>query len=553
MSSIGYFSYLVTVTATLMISPSIPFANQYIFCLVFRQRIQYNLSLLESQMGEEATAAVETVDHFYRLPDSIIHKILTFLPTRARDAGRTSVLSKRWNHLWSSYPYFDYFLYPSYTDFRLKQIEEKFPEVQNCMEEVLNFLKSSNCKEEFLNFLESSVEPRLQKNRFIYRFQVNIDFPDIVMLAPRIDRWVRMAVEKNVAELNLFALDYPTFARIVPNWYSVPQEVLLSETLRHLELWGCKLEGKLDIKLPRLKNLKFYEVEGLDVEMLRNFTRCCPSIKNLLLLRCNELKSTVSVAGLTHLKSATFFNCHGLRSVEIKAPSLRKFTFSVWLDDEKMPCEIKLSTCIGLKKLKLCGARMSFRSFICIISKVEVLVLKSCYSLESMELPTQNLKKLVLNNCTNLYIGEIRSPLDREIKDIPVWHPHKFHIQFPLKGHHDIFWWYNFSYFLGEKCMFNDDLKLAIYNPKFRTIILHDNLKEVSLSSLLEDENLWTCSCICISSMSYSDIVDYLLRENQLTILAVVCPHSKPIQEVILQVLYVIKLLHRSILLNTQL
>uniref|UniRef100_A0A0D9XQ57 F-box domain-containing protein n=1 Tax=Leersia perrieri TaxID=77586 RepID=A0A0D9XQ57_9ORYZ len=56
----------------------------------------------EMSTGEEGSeAALETgVDHIGALPDTVLHHVLSFLPSQ--DAVRTCVLARRWLHLWKS-------------------------------------------------------------------------------------------------------------------------------------------------------------------------------------------------------------------------------------------------------------------------------------------------------------------------------------------------------------------------------------------------------------------------------------------------------------------
>ncbi|CAN1152132.1 Putative FBD-associated F-box protein At1g55030 [Linum perenne] len=47
------------------------------------------------------------VDRISQLPNEIIHRILQSLDSH-KSAARTSILSRRWGHLWRSYPVVEY-------------------------------------------------------------------------------------------------------------------------------------------------------------------------------------------------------------------------------------------------------------------------------------------------------------------------------------------------------------------------------------------------------------------------------------------------------------
>ncbi|KAG6512947.1 hypothetical protein ZIOFF_031086 [Zingiber officinale] len=57
---------------------------------------------LQSELGEE--------DYLSNLPDELLHHILSFLPTL--DSIRTSVLARRWRHVWTSVPVIDFSYLP---------------------------------------------------------------------------------------------------------------------------------------------------------------------------------------------------------------------------------------------------------------------------------------------------------------------------------------------------------------------------------------------------------------------------------------------------------
>ncbi|XP_061993599.1 putative F-box/FBD/LRR-repeat protein At4g03220 [Rosa rugosa] len=61
----------------------------------------------EENKHHEKRNSTNLADRISDLPDDMLHLILSFLPFKS--VGQTSVLSRRWSHVWSSYPIFDFY------------------------------------------------------------------------------------------------------------------------------------------------------------------------------------------------------------------------------------------------------------------------------------------------------------------------------------------------------------------------------------------------------------------------------------------------------------
>ena len=57
-------------------------------------------------LSNNVNEGIDAKDRISKLPEFIIHHILSFLPTKA--VVKTSLLSKRWNGFTSSYPVLDF-------------------------------------------------------------------------------------------------------------------------------------------------------------------------------------------------------------------------------------------------------------------------------------------------------------------------------------------------------------------------------------------------------------------------------------------------------------
>ncbi|PON70274.1 F-box domain containing protein [Parasponia andersonii] len=131
------------------------------------------------------------VDQISKLPDPLIHHILSFVPTL--DAVRMSILSRRWRRVWCS-----------------------IPALHFCDSDNMGYpLFGSQQKKTFYKFVEECVKLRQICMRYmtdsvITRFKLDIEyFGD----SASIDKWFTSAVLRNIEELDL-SIKAEDFVRI---------------------------------------------------------------------------------------------------------------------------------------------------------------------------------------------------------------------------------------------------------------------------------------------------------------------------------------------------
>jgi hypothetical protein len=203
------------------------------------------------------------------LPDEILCHILSFLQTK--EAGATTILSKRWKHLWRSVTT----LHIDYTG---------VDQTLNSHSALINFVNS-------VLFFRHPASP-IKTFHLEVRYDDDGDF--LESLDKNINQWLNFVVSRGVEYLFLKVLlgYFPKF----------PITIFTCKTLVVLKLSSFKVEkGFDDILLPSLKTL---HLKSIVFPKLRDFTlflSSCPILENLLTrdlyfdseesLSCNEWKS----------------------------------------------------------------------------------------------------------------------------------------------------------------------------------------------------------------------------------------------------------------------
>ncbi|KAL8532177.1 hypothetical protein ACS0TY_008687 [Phlomoides rotata] len=151
----------------------------------------------------------EHLDRLSELPESLILHILSFLPMR--DVVSTTLLSKRWENLWTSVPCLNF-----------SDIVSKYDE------------SDTHCVRNFVNRALIC----WKKNKLL-KFTIDIDYPFDKSLATDMNLWVRFAVENKMQELNI-RLEYPTLISSRDVFWA-PQCLTSCSSMRKLSIVGCNL------------------------------------------------------------------------------------------------------------------------------------------------------------------------------------------------------------------------------------------------------------------------------------------------------------------------
>ncbi|XP_051140395.1 putative F-box/FBD/LRR-repeat protein At4g03220 isoform X2 [Andrographis paniculata] len=267
-------------------------------------------------------------DRISDLPDDIIHRIFFFLPIKS--IARMGVLSKRWNHLWNSFPHLD------------------FTTVENAESSLSIFARkktSPRSSNSYLSYVDQILD-LLQKHSDmrVLKFRGFLTFSKLSCL-------VRQAVKHNLQELDLevSTSDYFNFPRSIITCGSL--RVLRLRALHpgfrlpHLQIVKDGFQSLTSLCLcrpvfhdrPSLLDLftssSFPLLKKLGLEAcfgLKHLRIECPALEDLCLESCFQLEDLeISVQKLHRLRVSSCFTTYSSSCwVKINAPALEILLWS---------------------------------------------------------------------------------------------------------------------------------------------------------------------------------------------------------------------------------
>ncbi|CAA7021185.1 unnamed protein product [Microthlaspi erraticum] len=183
-------------------------------------------------------------DFISSMPDEMLHHIISFIPTDL--AMRTSVLSKRWRHVWRETPSLNI------SEFQLRA-------------EGIN------------QTLASYTAPKIKS----FSLRRSLD-----NAGPQIDSWIEFAISRNVEELSVSILDFQ-FRKS----FSFPDFFYLSSSVKQLilQLDYCDMIPRCTVSWKSLRNLSLRRCE-LGDESFANILSGCPVLESLRFFECRFLE-----------------------------------------------------------------------------------------------------------------------------------------------------------------------------------------------------------------------------------------------------------------------
>lgn len=331
-------------------------------------------------MNETGTSegVEELLDYFSRLPESVVHHILSILPFKA--VVRCSVLSKTWNRIWSNYPNIALVL---------------------LSDDIIPYQQYHG--RQLLDSIEGILEQCLFRKACIQKLLLSISFvsSNLEEFAPNMDRWLGAAIERNVSELVLDLTHFSLDALDI--FYSIPERVVVAHSLKVLDVAQCKFEDRFTccIELSHLQTLKLHDCQFVGENVLNKILSGCPVLEFLDVIdHGGGSGSLISISRNPRLKYFCIEGGTQLKRIEIySAPSLETFKC---MPGKGNPCAIDLDTCTALKHLYLKEAYLSahhlpIHNLLSKLVCIESLELHDCEAADQIKISSACLKRLVLS------------------------------------------------------------------------------------------------------------------------------------------------------------
>ncbi|XP_077243395.1 F-box/FBD/LRR-repeat protein At5g56420-like isoform X2 [Tasmannia lanceolata] len=271
--------------------------------------------------SSNASTAREINDIISGLPDTILHNILSFLPTDY--AVLTSFLSKRWRYLWTSISCLDFDHKLFYSPLYLQLGDYIFP----------SLLATTATNDTFIEFVDTVLMLHDASN--IQRFCLSCFY---YSYKSHVNTWIRVAMMHNVRELD-FCIDreedYDPYVSL-PG-FSSEEPVMFPHTLftcESLEVLKMNLKWSI-LKMPAtmsfraLKTLDLVEVAFSEDNWMTELISSCPILESLSMEGCTLYgHQNLNIYG-HKLRSLNINGCYGLMKCKIvlSAPVLLSFKY----------------------------------------------------------------------------------------------------------------------------------------------------------------------------------------------------------------------------------
>ncbi|XP_058220013.1 FBD-associated F-box protein At4g10400-like isoform X2 [Rhododendron vialii] len=223
-----------------------------------------------------------SLDRISKLPDSVLCHILSFLPTKY--AVGTSILSTRWQYLWTSVAMLDF------NDSELFNKRDR-----------TNGIGEAEVDLRFTNFVNTVL--LLSDVSCLEKFNLKLDSFCYFGI---VKAWISTAIKRNVQKLELRYSEWHNFDGQIP--IQLPHMLFICKTLVDLRLKGnISLKVPASVWLPSLKILEIKEVIYENGDSAHNLIHGCPALEDLHIHRFYFDKQKVLNISVPTLKRLVLF------------------------------------------------------------------------------------------------------------------------------------------------------------------------------------------------------------------------------------------------------
>ncbi|KAJ0007434.1 hypothetical protein Pint_29765 [Pistacia integerrima] len=329
-----------------------------------------------------------------------------------KEVAQINILSKRWNQLRITFPVFDF-------DETYFLTEDESDPITSVVEENRLALRLK----EFMEFVDTSLLRFCDLKFCMHKFRLFISVLYVEELVPYIDKWIRLAAEKEVKELDL---DILIESDTMDTPYTLPQTIFSARSVITLRLVNCKLENISDtIRSNSLRKLLLDEV-FINEDMVQKLSSECPLLEEMSFTECWGLKRLCVFKALKlKIMSVSLYRIESIRieSVEIVLLNLQELCLR--FGTVRTPRVFNIVGCLQLKKLFFGGVSLmdqQFHYFISSFPLLEDLILEYCHFLERITISSNQLKKFGLSSCLSMEALDLDTPnlLSFTYKDSPI-------------------------------------------------------------------------------------------------------------------------------------
>lgn len=223
----------------------------------------------------ERIVAEEEEDRISKLPEDIIHRILSFLDMKY--AVQTSAVSCKWKHIWTSMPYLNLNsqVYPTLPHFA-KFVKQALSHRNNHTNLTAVDLKFTGLATQFA--VESTVN---------YAYSHDISQMNIVWFTKRSHEFPQFLLSSHTLKHLTVAVKYPYFSCVYGTRF-YPEKIWDFPALETLNLsgvpFGCYGEKNINL-FSKSVNLKDLTLDRCSMKGFGIVTICCPQLSNLTITK----------------------------------------------------------------------------------------------------------------------------------------------------------------------------------------------------------------------------------------------------------------------------
>ncbi|KAM1033637.1 hypothetical protein TB2_036601 [Malus domestica] len=303
------------------------------------------------------------VDRISKLPEEILVTIVSLLPLK--EAGATSILSKRWQYVWASTVTLDFD--PKH------ELGEHYCRLLRVEPEQKDLLR-----QRYVDWVNTVVEQH--RGPVIEQFRAYFDIDG--HFTSSIDKWIQFAMNKRVQILELvFCNELRSNYKDV---YPFPVQLLglqNDSTLKlnptHSDISSLHSSGyNVGFKFLRVLYFKYVDVSGKVLEYLLSN---CPVLERLKVESANNKLVNLRVVGSSMaLKYLDIQFCFALRSIEIRDANLVSFMYVGGRHINLLLSNVPLLVELEVLMLPIDGAMYDQNDVFPILSNLKHLELRVC-------------------------------------------------------------------------------------------------------------------------------------------------------------------------------